>query len=244
MISIRNLTKYYDTNRAVDALSVEINAGQILGLLGPNGAGKTTTMRILTGYLSPTSGTIQVKDLDVVEDPLEVKQLIGYLPESAPLYPDMLNYDYLAYVAAVHGIPGKKIRSRIEELVELLVNAGAIEKKAKSKLIEVLMAREALGSTAIGQGIAIPHGKSEAVNTLIASLGVSKKGIDFDSLDGEPAFIFFLLVAPVDSAGPHLKALARISRLLKDKYFRDKLKTAKDNQAILEFISQEDKRVG
>lgn len=131
MISIRNLTKYYDTNRAVDSLSVEINAGQILGLLGPNGAGKTTTMRILTGYLSPTSGTITVKDLDVVEDPLEAKQLIGYLPESAPLYPDMLTYDYLAYVAAVHGIPGKSTRSRIEELVELCGLEGVMHKTVK-----------------------------------------------------------------------------------------------------------------
>jgi ABC-2 type transport system ATP-binding protein len=116
MIRIRNLTKYYDTHRAVDDLSVEINAGEIIGLLGPNGAGKTTTMRILTGYLRPSSGTILVKDLDVTEDPLEVKRLIGYLPESAPLYPDMLTYDYLWYVASVHGIQGKDIRSRIGEL--------------------------------------------------------------------------------------------------------------------------------
>ena len=119
MIRIRNLTKYYDTNRAVDDLSIEINAGEIIGLLGPNGAGKTTTMRILTGYLSPTTGSVKVKDLDVTEDPLEVKKLIGYLPESAPLYPDMLTYDYLSYVAAVHGIAGNKIRPRIEELVDL-----------------------------------------------------------------------------------------------------------------------------
>ena len=119
MIRIRNLTKYYDTNRAVDDLSIEINAGEIIGLLGPNGAGKTTTMRILTGYLSPTTGSVKVKDLDVTEDPLEAKKLIGYLPESAPLYPDMLTYDYLSYVAAVHGIAGNKIRPRIEELVDL-----------------------------------------------------------------------------------------------------------------------------
>ncbi len=130
----------------------------------------------------------------------------------------------------------------IEEMVSLLMNAGAIEKKHKAKIVEILMAREALGSTAIGQGIAIPHGKSEHVSKLIAGLGISKKGIDFDSLDGEPAYIFFLLIAPVDSAGPHLKALARISRLLKDKYFRDNLKTAKDEKIILKLIAQEDGR--
>ena len=128
----------------------------------------------------------------------------------------------------------------IEELVGLLINAGAIEKRNKNKIIEILQAREALGSTAIGQGIAIPHGKADCVKELIGSLGISKKGIDFDSLDGEPAYIFFLMVAPIDSAGPHLKALARISRLLKDKYIRESLKAVKDEKGILGLISQED----
>ncbi len=132
----------------------------------------------------------------------------------------------------------------IIEMVGLLVDAEAIEKKQKNKVIDVLMAREALGSTAIGQGIAIPHGKTDATDQLVASLAVSKKGINFDSLDGEPAFIFFLLVAPADSAGPHLKALARVSRLLKDKFFRDSLKSAKQNKDILDLISQEDSRIG
>ena len=130
----------------------------------------------------------------------------------------------------------------IDEMVGLLVSAGVIDKKNKPKLVEVLMAREALGSTAIGQGIAIPHGKNENISKLIAGLGISKKGIDFDSLDGEPAYIFFLLLAPIDSAGPHLKALARISRLLKDKYFRENLKTVKDDKTILKLIAQEDGR--
>ncbi|MDP2652631.1 MAG: PTS sugar transporter subunit IIA [Candidatus Omnitrophota bacterium] len=128
----------------------------------------------------------------------------------------------------------------IEEMVGLLIDSGAVEKKIKAKLIDILMAREALGSTAIGQGIAIPHGKCEHVSKLTAALGVTKKGVNFDSLDGEPAYIFFLLIAPIDSAGPHLKALARISRLLKDKYFRDNLRTAKDEKMILKLISQED----
>ena len=130
----------------------------------------------------------------------------------------------------------------IEELVALLVGADAIEKKHKAKIVEVITAREALGSTAIGQGIAIPHGKSENVSKLVAGLGISKKGINFDSLDGEPAHIFFILIAPQDSAGPHLKALARVSRLLKDKYFRDSLKSSKDSRDIIELISHEDVR--
>ncbi len=99
-----------------------------------------------------------------------------------------------------------------------------------------------MGSTAIGQGIAIPHAKSDCVNKLIAAFGLSKKGVDFDSLDGELAYIFFLLVAPQDSAGPHLKALARISRLLKDKYFRDSLRACSDEKAVIKIISAEDEK--
>ena len=150
--------------------------------------------------------------------------------------------EFLCPKAVTADLKGTNKKEIIEELVDLLLSAGAIEKKSKAKLIETLMAREALGSTAIGQGIAIPHAKSESVAKLTASLGVSKKGIDFDSLDGEPAYIFFLLVAPVESAGPHLKALARISRLLKDKYFRESLKSAKDEKIILKSILQEDSR--
>ncbi|MCA9400043.1 MAG: PTS sugar transporter subunit IIA [Candidatus Omnitrophica bacterium] len=131
----------------------------------------------------------------------------------------------------------------ISQLVDLLVDAQAIEKKNKKKIMDVLMAREALGSTAIGQGIAIPHGKCDCVKKLVGCLGISREGINFDSLDGEPAYIFFLLVAPVDSAGPHLKALARISRLLKDKFIRDSLKTVKDEQTVLKIIQQEDIRL-
>ena len=130
----------------------------------------------------------------------------------------------------------------IAEMVGLLIEAGVLDKKHKPKVVEVLMAREALGSTAIGQGIAIPHGKSDCVTELVAGLGISKKGVNFDSLDGEPAHIFFILLAPQDSAGPHLKALARVSRLLKDKYFRESLKSAKDHKDIIELVSQEDAR--
>ncbi|MBF0478638.1 MAG: PTS sugar transporter subunit IIA [Candidatus Omnitrophica bacterium] len=131
----------------------------------------------------------------------------------------------------------------ITELVELLLNAGLIDKKNKNKVIDVLMAREELGSTAIGQGIAIPHAKCDAAKELVGCLGISKKGVNFDSLDGELAHIFFLLVAPVDSAGPHLKALAKISRILKDKFIRDSLKTAKDETTIMKIIEQEDIRL-
>jgi nitrogen PTS system EIIA component len=151
--------------------------------------------------------------------------------------------DFLFPKAVTAELKAATKKEVIEELVDLLIASGAFEKKIKAKLIETLLAREALGSTAIGQGIAIPHGKSENVSKLTAALGISKKGIDFDSLDGEPAYIFFLLVAPIDSAGPHLKALARISRLLKDKYFRENLKNAKDDKAIIKLVTLEDAQV-
>ena len=130
----------------------------------------------------------------------------------------------------------------LAEMVSLLVDEGVIEKKYKNKIIDGLMAREALGSTAIGLGIAIPHTKSDTVTGLISALAISKRGVNFDSLDGGPVHIFFLLIAPADSAGPHLKALARVSRLLKDKFFRDSLKNTKSSKDVMDLIIQEDSR--
>ena len=150
--------------------------------------------------------------------------------------------DFLSKQAILMDIKSIKKEDMIRELVEALVNAGDIDKRFRAKLIESLEAREALGSTAIGQGVAIPHAKCECVNKLLAAFGISKNGVDFDSLDGEPVYIFFLLVAPQDSAGPHLKALARISRLLKDKYFRDSLRNAADEKALIKIITQEDEK--
>lgn len=151
--------------------------------------------------------------------------------------------DFLVPKAVSANLESKSKKEVIEELVGLLMETGAIERRHKNKVMEVLMAREALGSTAIGQGIAIPHGKCDCVKKLVGCLGISKSGIDFDSLDGEPAYIFFLLVAPIDSAGPHLKALARISKLLKDKYIRESLKSVKDEKSMLQIIQQEDNRL-
>ena len=151
--------------------------------------------------------------------------------------------DFLCSKATSADLQSKTKKDVITEMVELLIASGAIEKKHKNNVLDVLMAREALGSTAIGQGIAIPHGKCDCVKKLVGCLAISKEGIDFNSLDGEPAFIFFLLVAPIDSAGPHLKALARISRLLKDKYVRDNLKSSKDAENILLMVQQEDDRL-
>ncbi len=104
MIEVQNLTKYYQDFCAVDKINLTIAPGEILGLLGPNGAGKTTTLRMLTGYYTPTSGTIQVNGLEMPQDTLKIKSLIGYLPESAPLYHNMLVHDYLEYVAKIKGM--------------------------------------------------------------------------------------------------------------------------------------------
>lgn len=126
----------------------------------------------------------------------------------------------------------------VRELVDLLAKAEGI--KNKEPLIKALMNREALGSTGIGQGVGIPHGKTDSVKKLVAAFGICHEGINFDALDGEPVYIFFLLIAPEDSAGPHLKGLARISRLLKDKYFRESLKAMTDEKAIVKLIKEED----
>jgi ABC-2 type transport system ATP-binding protein len=119
MIHVENLTKYYHDFCAVDNVNLDVQKGQILGMLGPNGAGKTTFLRMLTGFLRPTEGTIQVKNLSVTSDALGVKKLMGYLPESAPLYKDMLVYDYLRYVAGIRSIDTDKIPARIRYLADL-----------------------------------------------------------------------------------------------------------------------------
>lgn len=132
----------------------------------------------------------------------------------------------------------------IRELVKLLVKAGEVKAQDEEKLVQILLSRESLGSTGIGQGVGIPHGKSNCVRQIVGAFGLSKRGVNFDSLDGEQVHIFFLLVAPEDSAGPHLKALARISRLLKDRFFRESLKEAKDERQVVRVIQQEEQRGG
>lgn len=152
--------------------------------------------------------------------------------------------DFLSGDAVTIDLKSVNKSDAIKELVDLLITAGKIEKKDKANVVELLMARESLGSTAIGHNVGIPHAKVDCIKTLVGAFGLSKKGVDFDSLDGEPVYIFFLLLAPQDSAGPHLKALARISRLIKDKYFRDMLKQAKDKKSIIDIIESEDEKKG
>ncbi|OQY03796.1 MAG: ABC transporter [Desulfobacteraceae bacterium 4572_123] len=119
MIHIENLTKNYHKFCAVDHITFDVRKGEILGLLGPNGAGKTTTLRMLTGFLTPTDGRIRVGEYTVADDPLPVKQMMGYLPESAPLYPDMLVFDYLTYVAGIRKLDSRQRNPRIKALADL-----------------------------------------------------------------------------------------------------------------------------
>jgi ABC-2 type transport system ATP-binding protein len=118
MITVNGLTKRYARTLAVDNISFEVQKGQIVGFLGPNGAGKTTTMRILTCFLPPTDGSATVAGFDVVEQPMEVKRRIGYLPETPPLYPEMEVREYLSFVGKLKGMSGANLANRVVEVSE------------------------------------------------------------------------------------------------------------------------------
>ncbi|MEX1198662.1 MAG: ATP-binding cassette domain-containing protein [Pseudohongiellaceae bacterium] len=118
MIEIDHLTKRFDTFAAVDDLSFNVREGEVLGFLGPNGAGKSTTMKIITGFLAPTSGTVKVDGHDITEDPMAVKSLIGYLPEGAPSYPDMTVLEFLEFIAEVRGLTGDEKVRRVQHVID------------------------------------------------------------------------------------------------------------------------------
>ena len=120
MIEIDNLTKRFGSLTAVDGVSFRVERGEILGFLGPNGAGKSTTMRMVTGYLTPTSGTVRISGHDIQSDPIEAKKRIGYLPEGAPLYAEMTPKGLLEFAADVRGLTGARREQRIREVVSLV----------------------------------------------------------------------------------------------------------------------------
>jgi len=140
----------------------------------------------------------------------------------------------------IPALRGKSKKQILEELVKYLAsNKKNIDSE---ELLRVLIEREKLGSTGIGEGIAIPHGKLNGLDNIFLVFGVSNKGIDFESIDGKPVNLIFLLVAPTNSAGVHLKALARLSRLLKDKKFRQQLLDAADARSLYSIIANADKK--
>jgi ABC-2 type transport system ATP-binding protein len=133
MISAKALTKRYARTTAVDQISFEVTKGQIVGFLGPNGAGKTTTMRMLTCFLPPSAGTATVAGYDVLEQPLEVKKRIGYLPETPPIYPEMETAEYLKFVGKLKGLSGAALQKRIDYASERCAIVD-VKKKLLGKL--------------------------------------------------------------------------------------------------------------
>ena len=146
--------------------------------------------------------------------------------------------DILEEDSIIEELTSRDKKGVLEELVSVLVKHGRLKDTEKS--VQVLLERERLGSTGIGDGIAIPHGKLLQINSIICSFGRTKTGIDFQSIDEKPTYLFFLLLAPEDSASEHLQALARLSRLLKDEQLRKRLLKANTKKDIYRIIAEED----
>jgi PTS system nitrogen regulatory IIA component len=137
-------------------------------------------------------------------------------------------------------LPDLKSRTKTEALEELAAPVAHLAGINRNDLVRVLLERERLGSTGIGLGIGIPHGKLKNIDTLYIGFGLSRPGVDFESLDGQPTHLFFLLVTPENSMGLHLKLLARISRILKNEPFRQRLMQARTREEIFSIITEED----
>ncbi|MFN8637179.1 MAG: ATP-binding cassette domain-containing protein [Chloroflexota bacterium] len=149
MIDVQSLSKDYGTRRAIDDISFKVERGEVLGFLGPNGAGKTTTMRIITGYMPPTSGTVSVAGFDIFRQSIEARRRIGYLPESVPLYTEMTVGSYLDFMAKIKGIPRKQRgeqRDRVMEATHIEDRVGQlIGKLSKGYRQRVGLAQALLG---------------------------------------------------------------------------------------------------
>jgi len=146
--------------------------------------------------------------------------------------------DFLDKDSIVEELTSETKEGVLRELISLLVKIGKV--KDERKALEVLFEREKLGSTGIGEGIAIPHGKLSDLESIVCAFGRSKKGVDFESIDGAPVHLVFLLLAPENSTTEHLKALASLSRLLKDSHFRKNLLEAPDKEALYRIIVEQE----
>ncbi|HAM33892.1 MAG TPA: PTS fructose transporter subunit IIA [Deltaproteobacteria bacterium] len=142
--------------------------------------------------------------------------------------------------SVVDGLRAETKEGVLRELSEAVCRR--VPALSPARLTAILMEREGLGSTGIGEGVAIPHGKVPGIDRLVAAFGRSREGVQFASLDGKPARLFFLILAPENSAGMHLKALARISRLLKDERFRGRLLSAEGAEGLSQVLREEDER--
>ena len=148
-IEVRELTKRYETVTALDRISFEVKPGEIMGFLGPNGAGKTTTLRILTGLLAPTSGSVRIHGLDAEAQSLEIRRRIGYLPENVSLYPELRVQEYLAYRASIKGVPRAERRSRLDEALQRCA-LGDVRRKLIGRLSKGYRQRVGLADCLIG----------------------------------------------------------------------------------------------
>lgn len=149
--------------------------------------------------------------------------------------------DILKESSVISDIKGKTKKEILTELAGQLNASGLI--KDIEPVVKIIMEREALGSTGIGDGVAIPHGKMAGSGSILCVFGRSKKGVDFDAVDGQPVHIFFLVLAPEDSASLHLKVLSRISKILRDPSFRKKLLKLPDTHSLYESIVEEDEKL-
>src|SRR5262245_51624556 len=132
MIKVHNLAKHFGTKRAVDGVSFSVDRGEVLGFLGPNGAGKSTTMRMITGFIPPSAGSITVGGFDVVEQPIEARRLIGYLPENAPAYTDMTVQGFLSFAAEIRGLRGEAKTRAVNRVVEMCFLEGVIHQSVET----------------------------------------------------------------------------------------------------------------
>lgn len=156
----------------------------------------------------------------------------------------MIISEHLNSKAISIDLKGETKEKVLQELTEILIASGEVEEKDKDNIVKILLEREKIGSTGIGYGIAIPHGKCKVVESVTLAVGCSKKGITFDSIDGKPVHLFFLLLTSPECGQLHLKVLARLSRFLKDKNFRESLIKVKEAHEICEIIENKEKKDG
>ncbi|HOC01862.1 MAG TPA: PTS sugar transporter subunit IIA [Candidatus Ratteibacteria bacterium] len=149
--------------------------------------------------------------------------------------------EFISEKEIIIGMKATEKQAALDELLQVLEKNNLIQDR--KQVLDILLEREKLGSTGIGQGIAVPHAKTDQVKNLVCALGTSEKGINFDSLDGEPVYIIFLVLAPSGATGIHLKALAKIARLLKDKVFRNYLRMSKTPEEAYQIIKEDEDRL-
>jgi ABC-2 type transport system ATP-binding protein len=150
MVEVKNLCKDYGPTRAIDQINFSLKKGDVVGFLGPNGAGKSTTMKIITGFMAPTSGQAQIAGFDVFEQPLEVKKRIGYLPETPPVYPDMYVADYLQFVAELKKVPAKEIKKNVNLAIEK-TNLSAVANRLIGTLSKGFKQRVGIAQALVSQ---------------------------------------------------------------------------------------------